>query len=182
LVTNNEEIINRAKLLYNHAIVQNENSLEYIYDVVDIGNNYFMSQLNAAFIRAQINNQEKNIQRQKEIARKYSESLKNVEHVTVPEVNANDEHPFFLYIIKVDKNRDSFARELEEKGIQTGLHYIPLHLLTYYKTKYSLRVNDFPEALRSYQKVLSLPIYAGMEDKDVAFVIDAIKKIVKTRI
>ena len=182
LVTNNEEIINRAKLLYNHAIVQNENSLEYIYDVVDIGNNYFMSQLNAAFIRAQINNQEKNIQRQKEIARKYSESLKNVEHVTVPEVNANDEHPFFLYIIKVDKNRDSFARELQAKGIQTGLHYIPLHLLTYYKTKYSLRVNDFPEALRSYQKVLSLPIYVGMEDKDVAFVIDAIKKIVKTRI
>jgi len=95
---------------------------------------------------------------------------------------SNEENPFSLYIIKIDKNRDSFALALQEEGIGTGLHYIPLHLLSYYKSKYSLRVNDFPVALRTYQQVLSLPIYASMSDDEVQSVIKAIKKIAKTRV
>lgn len=181
LVTNDEDIIQRAKLLHNHGIVQNGNALDYIYDVVSIGNNYSMSQLNAAFIRTQVDNQLECIKRQKTIAKIYTEALSDVEHITTPEI-LDEEQPFFLYIIKVDKNRDSFAMELRDKGVETGLHYIPLHLLTYYKSKYSLRVNDFPEALRSYQKVLSLPMYASMSDSDVKNVINTIKKIVKTRV
>jgi len=181
LVTNDDEIMERAALLSNHAIVRDEDALEYIYDVVDIGNDYSMSDLNAAYIRAQILEQDHNITRQQEIAKMYSEALEGVEHITIPSMD-NEENPFSLYVIKIDKNRDSFAVELREEGIGSGLHYIPLHLLTYYKTKYSLRVNDFPVALRSYQQVLSLPIYAAMEDKDVKSVIDKIKKIAKTRV
>ncbi len=181
LVTNDDEIIQRATLLANHAIVRDEDALEYIYDVVDIGNDYSMSELNAAYIRAQIKEQDKNITRQQEIAKMYSDALDGVEHITIPSAQSN-ENPFSLYIIKVDKNRDSFAVELRDEGVGTGLHYVPLHLLTYYKSKYSLRVNDFPVALRSYQQVLSLPIYGAMDDKDVKFVIDKIKKIAKTRV
>nr|WP_321268524.1 DegT/DnrJ/EryC1/StrS family aminotransferase [uncultured Sulfurimonas sp.] len=181
LVTDDDEIMQRAKLLSNHAITRDEDSLEYIYDVVDIGNDYSMGELDAAYIRAQIIKQDKNIQRQQEIAQMYSESLKTTEHITIPDMS-NDEHPFSLYIIKVDKNRDSFALELKKTGIECGLHYIPLHLLTYYKSKYALKINNFPVALKSYQQVLSLPIYANMEDKDVNFVCDKIKEIAKTRV
>ena len=181
LVTNDDEIMERATLLSNHAFVRDEDALEYIYDVIDIGNDYSMSELNAAYIRAQILEQDNNIARQQEIAKMYSEALHGVEHITIPSMD-NEENPFSLYIIKIDKNRDSFAVELREEGIGSGLHYIPLHLLTYYKTKYSLRVNDFPVALRSFQQVLSLPMYAAMEDKDVKTVIDKIKKIAKTRV
>ncbi len=181
LVTNDEEIIERAKLLSNHAIVRDENSLDYIYDVTNIGNDYSISQLNAAYIRAQIKEQDKKIKRHQEIAKMYSEALGGVAHITIPSMQ-NEEDPFCLYIVKIDKNRDSFAVELKEAGVQTGLHYIPLHLLSYYKAKYSLRVNDFPVALRSFQQVLSLPIYASMEDKEVKFVIEKMKKIAKTRV
>jgi dTDP-4-amino-4,6-dideoxygalactose transaminase len=181
LVTNDDEIMERARLLANNAMVRDEDALEYIYDVVDIGNDYSLSELNAAYIRAQILEQDKNIQRQREIAKMYSDALDGVEHITIPDMT-NEENSFSLYIIKIDKNRDSFAVELREEGIGTGLHYIPLHLLTYYKSKYSLRVNDFPVALRSYQQVLSLPVYANMSDKDVKIVIDKIKKIAKTRV
>ncbi len=181
LVTNDDEIMERATLLANHAIVRDEDALEYIYDVVDIGNDYSMSELNAAYIRAQILEQDNNILRQQEIAKMYSDALDGVEHITIPSME-NEENPFSLYIIKIDKNRDSFAVELREEGIGSGLHYIPLHLLTYYKAKYSLRVNDYPVALRAYQQVLSLPIYAAMEDKDVKTVIDKVKKIAKTRV
>lgn len=181
LVTNDEEIMERAILLANHAIIRNEDELEYIYNVTDIGNDYSLSQLNAAYIRAQVDLQDKNIQRQKEIAHIYSKALDGVEHITIPNMD-NEEHPFSLYIVKIDKNRDSFARDLLDSGIETGVHYIPLHLLSYYKSKYALRVNDFPVALRSYQQILSLPLYASMDDKDVKKVIDTIKKIAKTRV
>ena len=182
LVTNDEDIITRARLLANHAISRDSNAaLEYIYDVVDIGNDYSLSELNAAYIRAQILEQDKSIARQQEIAKEYSTGLKDVEHISLP-VNNSEENPYSLYIIKIDKNRDSFALKLREEGIGTGLHYIPLHLLSYYKTKYSLRVNDFPVALRSFQQILSLPINASMSDKDVQSVISAIKKIAKTRV
>ena len=181
LVTDDEVIMERARLLANHAMVRDEDALEYIYDVVDIGNDYSLSQLNAAYIRAQIEEQDDNIKRQQAIAKMYSEGLDGVEHVSIPDMS-NKENPFSLYIIKIDKNRDSFAVALREEGIGTGLHYIPLHLLSYYKTKYALRVNDFPVALRSFQQVLSLPIYASMSDEEVATVIATIKKIAKTRV
>jgi len=181
IVTNDEEIIERARLLHNHGITRSDDSLEYIYEVIDIGNDYSLSELNAAYIRAQLSEQDKTIKRQREIAKMYNDSLDGVEHITIPKVQ-NDEQPFSLYVAKIDKNRDSFAVELKEEGVEAGLHYIPLHLLTYYKSKYSLRVNDFPVALRVYQQVLSLPIYASMSDADVKFVCDKIKKIAKTRV
>ena len=54
---------------------------------------------------------------------------------------------FSQYIIKVTKNRDGFARALKEQGVSTGLHYIPLHLLTYYKKKYKLKITAYGNAL-----------------------------------
>ena len=71
LVTNDEAIMQRARLLQNHAIVRDENRLEYIYDIVNIGNDYSLSHLNAAYIRAQVKEQDANIARQKEIAAMY---------------------------------------------------------------------------------------------------------------
>ena len=181
LVTNSDAIIERARLLANHAIERDENALEYIYNVTDIGNDYSLSELNAAYIRAQVMQQDKSIARHKEIAKMFTTALNGVDHITTPSAE-NEEDPYILYIIKVDKNRDSFAVALKDVGIGTGLHYMPLHLLTYYKTKYALRVNDFPVALRSYQQILSLPIYASMDDKDVKTVIEKVKKIAKTRV
>ncbi|NPA59427.1 MAG: DegT/DnrJ/EryC1/StrS family aminotransferase [Epsilonproteobacteria bacterium] len=181
LVCDDEEIMQRARLLANHAITRDEDSLEYIYDVIDIGNDYSMSELDAGYIRAQLKKQDINIARQKEIAKMYSELLVDTPHIILPDMT-NEEHPFSLYIVKVDKNRDSFALELKKVGVECGLHYIPLHLLTYYKSKYSLKLNNFPKALQSYQQVLSLPVYASMSDKDVKMVCDKIKQVAKTRV
>ena len=181
MVTDDEEIKNRAKLLRNHAMVVNEEGLDYIYDITDIGNKYTMSQLDAAYILAQIEKQDTNIKRQREIASIYNDALKNTTHISVPNLS-NTDHSFSLYIIEIDKNRDSFAKELDENGIKTALHYIPLHLLSYYKAKYSLRVNDFPIALKTFQKVLSIPIFPAMSDAEIKYVVDTIKKIAKTRV
>lgn len=181
LVSNSQEIIDRAKLLSSHAMVSDEDSLEYIYDVVDIGFDYTMSQLDAAYIRAQIKEQDKNLKRVKEIAAMYSKALELIPHITTPKP-LNDEHPYSLYIIKVDKNRDSFALELKKNGVDVGVHFIPLHFLSYYKHKYSLKVNNFPVALTTYQQIMSLPIYPSMKDSEVEYVIEKIKLVASTRV
>lgn len=179
MVTDDEEIMERAKLLRNHAMVVDEHSLEYVYDVSDIGSKYTMSELDAAFNDIQCQKQDGVIKRQREIAKLYNEKLKGTPHITLPQID--DDHSFSLYIIKVDKNRDSFARELLAKGIECGLHYIPLHLMSYYKTKYSLRINDFPAALRNFQQVLSIPIYSTLTDKEIDYICRTIKEVAKTR-
>ena len=181
LVTDDEEIYERAKLLANHGIKKDESALDYIYDVVDIGNDYRLSQLDAAYLRAGLERIDANVQRQQEIAAVYNKELTGVAHVEVPKIDDAD-FSYNLYMIKIDKNRDSFALDMLKEGVHTGLHYIPLHLLSYYKSKYELRVNDFPKALRYYQQILSLPIYPTMSDEEVQYVCDVIKKVAKTKV
>lgn len=175
IVTNNEDIAARAKLLRTHALTTTYDSygnLDYVYDVVDIGHKYDLSELDAAYALAQLNKTEKFIKRRKEIAKLYESRLSNVKHITV--LPHKDEHIFTQFIIKVSRNRDAFARALKERGVSTGLNYIPLHLLSYYKTKYSIKITAFSNALNNYQQILSLPMYAGLTDEEVNYVCDQV--------
>ncbi len=175
IVTNNEDIAARAKLLRTHALTTTYDSygnLDYVYDVVDIGHKYDLSELDAAYALAQLNKTEKFIKRRKEIAKLYESRLSNVKHITV--LAHKDEHIFTQFIIKVSRNRDAFARALKERGVSTGLNYIPLHLLSYYKTKYSIKITAFSNALNNYQQILSLPMYAGLTDEEVNYVCDQV--------
>lgn len=182
LVCEDEKIYERARLLIYHAIPVNEENdlqLDYIYDVVDIGCEYKMSELDAAYCLGALENVVSATKRCQEIAARYIDKLSGVNHITLPEVV--QDHAFNLFIIKIDKNRDSFARDLEEKGIYTGLHFIPLHLISYYKAKYELRVNAYPVALQTYQQVLSLPIYEALTDDEVDYICESITELAKNR-
>ena len=184
MVTNNEEYYERALLLRNHAIKgdgwDEYGNLIYTYDVVDIGCKYDLSELSGAYLLAQFRKLDKNIQKRVEIAKVYNKELANVNHVSLPVVK--NEHIFSLYMIKIDKNRDSFARDLKAKGINTGLYFVPLHLLQYYKNKYSLRVNDFPNALVNFQQILAIPIYPSLKQNEVEYICKQIKDIAKNRV
>ncbi len=179
MLCEDDELYRRGMLLRNHAIESSGwdkyGNLEYIYDVVDIGWKYDISELDAAYALAQYRRLDNAIERRKKIAAMYDDALDGVKHVSIP-VRKRD-HIYQLYIIKIDRNRDGFARALKDRGIHCGLHYIPLHLMSYYKQKYSLRVNDFQTALQTYQQVLSLPIYNTMSDADVEYVCDMVKEV-----
>ncbi|MDR1976333.1 MAG: DegT/DnrJ/EryC1/StrS aminotransferase family protein [Campylobacteraceae bacterium] len=179
-----EELYERAKLLINHAIVGSGwdkfGNLGYIYDVVDIGVKYDINEINAAYVLAQLTKLDKIISSRRKIAAIYDKAFESCHNIKTPV--AKRDHTYSQYIIKVDKNRDSFAKELKEAGIFTGLHYIPLHLLSYYKNKYGLKVNDFPTALANYQQILSLPIYAAMSEDDISYVCETVQKIALHRV
>lgn len=180
IVTQNKELATKAQLLRTHGINTNfddYDDLHYIYDVVDIGYKYDMTELEAAFNLAQFYKTNSFCERRQEIAEIYNKKLKNMPHISIP--YSNEESIYSQYIIKIDKNRDGFSRALEENGISTALHFIPLHLMSYYKKKYKLKITTFSNALKSYGQILSLPIYPAMSDKDVLYVCNTIKKISK---
>ena len=183
-VTDDEKLYNRAKLFRTHAISNEKggpyHEVEYLYDVVDIGWKYDMSELDAAFCLAQFEKLDSCLERRKEIAGRYMERLKALPHISLP--HSSGEHAYRHFIVEIDKNRDHFARELKKEGIDVGLHYIPLHFMTYYKQKYSLKVFDFPVALGIYQKVMSLPIYSSLKDEDVDYICEAVTKVAQAHI
>jgi len=178
IVTNDDEIASRARLLRTHGIASDydENGdLDYLYDVVDMGYKFDISELEAAFNIAQLKKTNHFIGRRVDIANIYTQRLSGLKHVKIPMFC--EDQIYTQFIVEIGKNRDAFARALKDEGISTGLHYVPLHLLTYYKNKYKLKIMAYPNALNSYGKILSLPIYAAMTDEDVNYVCDKIIEI-----
>jgi dTDP-4-amino-4,6-dideoxygalactose transaminase len=185
LTTQNEKINERARLLANNAMITQEwdesgKQLGYIYDVVDIGLEYGMSDLEAGVCGSVLEQNDQEIERRRAIAKIYDERLASISEVTTP-VKRRD-HIYSRYIIRIDKNRDSFAKELYKRGVETGLHYIPLHLLSYYRQKYNLRVNDYPKALHNFQQILSIPIHGQMSNEDAHYVADMIEEVARSRV
>ena len=182
--TNDEEIAAKATLLRNNGIISEgfdkNGNITYVYDIEDVGLKYDLNAINAAYAKSQLKKTTKFIKRRIEIAQIYATELKDCPHIALPVVN--DEHIYSQYIIKIDKNRDDFARNMIKNGINVSLHHIPIHLLSYYKKKYGYKVNEFPNALKAYQQILSLPIYAALSDDEVYYICKKIKEIASKRV
>ncbi|MCL2602331.1 MAG: DegT/DnrJ/EryC1/StrS family aminotransferase, partial [Treponema sp.] len=73
--------------------------------------------------------------------------------------------------------RNEFAAKLQERGIGISVHFIPLHTMPYYKKRYALEDGDFPNALETYSRSISLPLWPGMTDTHIERVITAVKDI-----
>lgn len=182
LATNDEELARQALLMRYHGVVSEDITSvrpQYLYDVVGIGNKHNISLLDVAFCLKQLERIDEMIKKRQKLAKFYIKTLGSAPHLSMPSIKR--EHIFYHFIIKVDKNRDHFAKELKECGIETGLHFVPLHLLTYYKTKYRFKISDFPVALKNYQQILSLPIYSVMKEKQIDYVCEQILRLVNER-
>jgi len=174
----------RAELLAFHGMKNRHcdvfGSVNYIYDVVDIGWKYDLSQIEAAYCLAEFEALEASIARRREIAKIYSEELAGVDHVNLPEIS--DDSVVSQYIVEIDKNRDHFVGQLKNEGVNISVHYMPLHLTEYYKQKYSMKVFDYSVALGCFQRVMSLPMYAALTDAEVKHVCEAIKKVANAHV
>jgi len=184
LICKEDSVHKRAELLSFHGM-QNRHcdtfgSVNYIYDVVDIGWKYDLSQLEAAYCLAEFEALETTLARRKEITKIYTRELSGVPHVTLP--NITEDAIISQYIVEIDKNRDHFVNELKKEGVNISVHYMPLHLTEYYKQKYSMKVFDYSVALGCFQRVMSLPMYASLTNNDLKYVCEAIKKVANEHI
>ncbi|VAY86859.1 UDP-4-amino-4-deoxy-L-arabinose--oxoglutarate aminotransferase [hydrothermal vent metagenome] len=176
ILTSNETLFTKGKLLRTHALTKSyDDKVGYMYDVVDIGYKYDITNLEAAFALAQFYKTTDFCDRRLEIATIYNKKLSDLKHIILPKFD--EDQIFSQYIIKISKNRDGFARALKDKGVSTEVDYVPLHLLSYYKQKYKLKITKYPNALNTYGQILSLPIYPSLQDSEIEYICKSIIEI-----
>ncbi len=139
------------------------------YDIVDNGNKYNSTDINAALGLSQLKKLEWMRDKRAVISQKYDEAFKGkIKSLCIKEDRKTSYH---LYVVKVN-NRDELYKILKEKGIGTSVHFIPIHKHSYYQKTYHYDDKDYPIANEVFSKSLSLPIYPDLSDGDVDYIIE----------
>ncbi|MGH9502215.1 MAG: DegT/DnrJ/EryC1/StrS family aminotransferase [Terriglobales bacterium] len=119
-----------------------------------------------------------------QVAARYLEKFSEVEELELPPAGSKgSEHSWHLFILRlktdgINLNRDQFIAELKALGIGTSVHFIPLHFHPYYIQEYGYKSSDFPHAVDSYSRALSLPIYPDLNEAQMNRVIESVTSLV----
>lgn len=127
-----------------------------IYDVADLGWNYYMNEFSAAIGIEQLKKLDKTNFQRKKIAKRYSKELQIEEKMPY-----NENSSFHFYWIQV-KNRKKFMVEMNKKNIETGIHYKPIHKMSFYDSKIKLPITD-----NISEKIVSLPTHPNLTENDI---------------
>ena len=151
------------------------------YDIAEPGYKYNMPDILAALGLAQLERwQELNLRRAR-LAELYFAGLKDISGIDLPEIPEYDHtHAWHLFVIKILAiNREEFMSRLSDYNIGYGLHFPSAHTLSYVKEKYPESVGMLAETERAAERILSLPLFPDMQEKDVQYVCTSIKEIIK---
>jgi len=178
ITTNNSTLYKKIKSLRSHGMSilpsEREKKATWKYDIKELGFNYRLDEIRSSLGLSQLKRLNQINKRRINVAKKYSELLKNFNGIIIPKVKKNRNHIFHLYSIRVTENyhmnRDELFQKLFSKDIGTSVQYRPLHMMSYYKKKYRLLKSDFPNANLLEKQILSLPIFPTMSDKEIQYV------------
>jgi dTDP-4-amino-4,6-dideoxygalactose transaminase len=190
LTTAHQEYAERAALMALHGMSRDawkryDVGGSWYYEVLYAGFKYNMTDIAASLGLQQLARSESLLARRREIANRYNAAFALLPELETPPSPPYIEHAWHLYMLRLRLEqltitRDAFIQELARANIGSSVHFIPLHLHPFYRDTYHLQPMDFPAALHTYQRVVSLPIYPGMTDEDVEDVIAAVENIIIT--
>jgi len=190
IVCRDEAMANRMSIMRSHGIdraVWNRYSdarSSWYYEVVEAGYKYNLPDLLAAIGRVQLSRAGELLRMREEIAAAYDAAFSANDFLLIPPTSPGDArhlYPLRLNPQRLPITRDEFIAKLKEAGIGVSVHFIPLHTMPFYKNRYNLSENDFPETMKSYGNEISLPIWPGMSTEQVNRVIEAALEITKNQ-
>ncbi len=149
----------------------------WYYEIVDNGNKYNSTDINAALGLVQLRKQDELREKRAAIAKRYIEAFKDNPNIVLPVIKEDRETSWHLFVIKIP-NRDEVIEELKSRGVGCSVHFIPIHKHPYYKDRYGYIDSDYPVANRVFQKSLSLPIYPDMSNEEIDYVIKNLLEVV----
>jgi len=185
ILSNNAKYDSKFKLLRNHGIFKDIKRQKiygrWFYEMIDVGYNYRLTDIQAAIGIVQIRKLNRFIKQRNKIAKFYNNFFKNFIEFTTPIGSPNLGHAYHLYVLrfnfkKYKKNKIHFFNYLYSKGINLQVHYIPVHLQPLYISKYGYKKKDFPNAENYYEEAFSLPIYPDLTNKQMVYVAKTIVK------
>ena len=180
--TNKKEYANIMKINRLHGISRDAWDRytvkgSWYYEVIDNGNKYNSTDINASLGLVQLNKQEVLREKRAYIANKYIDAFNKNPKIILPLIKSDRETSWHLFVIKID-SRDEVIEELKQRGIGCSVHFIPIHKHPYYKDRYGYKEEDFPIANEVFEKSLSLPIYPDMCENEIEYVIKNILDLV----
>jgi dTDP-4-amino-4,6-dideoxygalactose transaminase len=167
VVSKDEELISVVRQLRDHG---RGKSQKFNHGMVGV--NSRLDTIQAAILKVKLPHLDGWNARRRKIGEYYNGRLSNI--VETPVALPGMEHIYHVYCIRTD-DRDKLAADLKERGVATGMHYpSPQHLHTGVIDKLGHKPGDFPEAERTCDRLLSLPIYAEMNDNQVEYVVESV--------
>ena len=187
VVCRDADIAKRCRLMRLHGINRDafdrytSNKPSWYYEIVAPGFKYNLSDVASAMGIHQLRKADVFQLKRQQMADRYSAELSDLPLLLPPDAPAGDLHAWHLYVLRLSDaatvSRDEFIQAMFERGIGCSVHFIPLHLHPYWRDTYKLQPSDFPKALDSFQRAVSLPLYTKMTSDDQTRVIHAVRTI-----
>jgi len=185
ITTNDKELYQKLLQLRTHGIVKNNdlytNSIElaggeetypgWYMEMQTLGFNYRLTDFQAALGLSQLSRANEGVERRRDIAAAYFNAFKDKSFIKGQSKTIKG-HAYHLYVIEVE-DRLGLYNYLRSKNIFAQIHYIPCHLMPYYK-QFGWKEGDFPYAENYYKHCISLPMYPTLKDEEQAYVINEI--------
>ncbi len=187
ITTNSDEYAEIIKPMRLHGLnkdswTRQSNRSVWHYQVDSQGYKYNMTDIQAAMGLCQLMKLNKQIEVRGKYIQIYQEGLGKIPEIVTPPGETHHRHSWHLYIIQLRTDqlkisRDDFVEAMRDANIECSVHYIPLHLFSYYQKRYGYREGDFPRAEAAFERVVSLPLHMDLTVDDVHTVVDTIREI-----
>ncbi|MHA1284347.1 MAG: UDP-4-amino-4,6-dideoxy-N-acetyl-beta-L-altrosamine transaminase [Promethearchaeota archaeon] len=189
VTTNNDDLYNKLLMYRTHGI--NRDAIKrfgkeggYNYDMQYLGFRYNLSELHSALGIVQLKKLESFQAKRRKIVKIYNRELQYIDEITIPYVKDNIKHSWHLYVIqlnieKLKVDRDQIFKAMRAENIGVNVHYIPIHYHTYYQKKFGLQKGILPNVEWLFPRLLTIPLFPKMSEKDVYDVINSLEKVLK---
>lgn len=180
VLTNDEFIDKKIKMLRTHGMTKDESILEkndgpWYYEMHEVGFNYRITDFQCALGISQLKKLDSFVEKRRKVANYYDEVFSKDDRFIIPFVSPNVKHAYHLYPlqIKFDElkiSKKDFFLKMKEKNILLQVHYIPVHLQPFYRKKFGFKEGDFPVAEEFYKREVSIPIYPSLSQLDLNYI------------
>lgn len=185
LLTHDEKLAQRIARIRSHGMnrltLDQQKGHAFAYDVTELGFNYRIDEMRSAIGRVQLGRLAENNKKRKECVQRYRELLAAAPRVTVPFASYQRESAYHIFpvLLAKDVDRGKFMSALTAAGIQTTVHYPPVHLFSLYRERFGYQGGEFPLTESICRREVTLPLYPTMGMDSVEYIVTEIKKFFK---
>lgn len=187
ITTNDEELYKRLILFRTHGITRVKDWMDketeggWYYQQVALGYNYRMTDMQAALLSSQLDKLDMFATKRKELVKQYDEAFNSIPEITIQKEIPESDTVRHLYILQFNLEmlkcgRKEIYEALQAEGVGVNVHYIPTYSFPYYQ-KLGYKMGTCPNAEKIYERIITIPLYYSLTDRQQNQVIEAVKKV-----